>query len=86
MLPKELLASGEDAMKKTIEKTKHDFVFLVGDYNHNGSLDLYYFKTCFPEFMEDSILDDYSHLNKNLNQLLQLLVLSEFDKENFKII
>ena len=25
MLPKELLASGEDAMKKTIEKTKHDF-------------------------------------------------------------
>ena len=25
MLPKELLVSGEDAMKKTIEKTKHDF-------------------------------------------------------------
>ena len=25
MLPKELLASGEDDMKKTIEKTKHDF-------------------------------------------------------------
>ncbi|MBR3627453.1 MAG: ribosome recycling factor [Elusimicrobia bacterium] len=25
MLPKELLASGEDTMKKTIEKTKHDF-------------------------------------------------------------
>ena len=25
MLPKELLASGEDAMKKTIEKVKHDF-------------------------------------------------------------
>ena len=44
-------------MDSKLEWTSDGAHFLLGDYNHNGSLDLYYIKTCCPEYIEVHILD-----------------------------
>ena len=44
-------------MDTKLESTSKGSHFLLGDYNHNGSLDLYYIKTCCPEFIEVHILE-----------------------------
>ena len=43
-------------MDTILEKTKDEFIFLIGDYNHNGSLDLYCLKYI-ENSMEMHILD-----------------------------
>jgi len=39
-----------------LEQTPFGSHFLLGDYNHNGILDLYYVKTCCPEYVEVHVL------------------------------
>ena len=56
-------------MDTILEKTKQDFVFLVGDYNHNGKNDLYCIKSLGdPDFTEVHILNG---ANNYKNWLLQ---------------
>ena len=56
-------------MDTILEKTKHDFVFLVGDYNHNGHNNLYCIKSLGdPDFTEVHILNGG---NNYKNWLLQ---------------
>ena len=56
-------------MDTILEKTKNDFVFLVGDYNHNSHNDLYCIKSLGdPDFTEVHILNG---ANNYKNWLLQ---------------
>ena len=52
-----------------LEHTHERSHFFLGDYNHNGSLDLYFIKTSCPEFVEVHILDGASNFKKWLLQV-----------------
>ena len=52
-----------------LEHTHEGSHFFLGNYNHNGSLDLYYIKISCPEFVEVHILDGASNFKKWLLQV-----------------
>ena len=55
-------------MDSILEHTQEESHFLLGDYNHNGCLDLYYIKTCCPEFSEIHILNGQNNYKSWLLQ------------------
>jgi len=55
-------------MDSILEQTQEESHFLLGDYNHNGSLDLYYIKTCCPELAEVHILNGQNNYKSWLLQ------------------
>ena len=64
-----------------LEWTSKGSYLLLGDYNHNGSLDLYYIKTCCPEFIEVHILDGSNNFKSFLLQTQTKLRVEEADSD-----
>ena len=62
-----------------LEWTSKGSHFLLGDYNHNGVLDLYYITTCCPEFIEVHILEGSNNFKCFLLQTKTKLRVEEAD-------
>jgi len=68
-------------MDSILEWTSEGAHFLLGDYNHNGSLDLYYIKTCCPEYVEVHILDGSNNFKSFILQTQTPIKVEEADMD-----
>lgn len=68
-------------MDSILECTSSGAHFLLGDYNHNGSLDLYYIKTCCPEYVEVHILDGSNNFKSFFLQTQTPIKVEEADMD-----